>query len=58
MTHCCSSIELPPQERLAARAARYGTNATRPPKEVTFLQLVVEALKVTRASAVELFVCQ
>lgn len=48
---------MPPQERLAARAARYGTNATRPPKEVTFLQLVVEALKVTRAPVAELPRC-
>lgn len=42
------------QAQLAARAARYGTNTTRPPKEVTFLQLVAEALQVGAASALSL----
>lgn len=35
-----------PQEQLAERAQRYGSNTTRPPKEVTFLELVAEALQV------------
>lgn len=47
--HCSRVTATLPQEQLAARAARYGTNTTRPPKEVTFLQLVVEALKVNES---------
>lgn len=33
------------QDELAARAQRYGINAVRPPREVTFWQLVAEALQ-------------
>lgn len=37
---------LPPEQaQLEARAERYGRNAVRPPKEVTFLQLLQEALQ-------------
>lgn len=39
---CCLSF----QEELAARAARYGSNVVRPPREVTFMELVAEALQV------------
>lgn len=35
----------PVQEELDARAQRYGRNAVRPPREVTFWQLVAEALQ-------------
>ena len=48
---CCAvppaaaSLGAAAQEQLAARAAQYGANAVRPPKEVTFLQLVAEALQ-------------
>jgi hypothetical protein len=37
---------VPVQAELEQRARRYGSNTVRPPKEVTLLELIVEALQV------------
>lgn len=50
-THILHPPGLLPQEGLAVRAERYGRNAVRPPREVTFWQLVAEALQASSAYA-------
>lgn len=44
--HTASRLSCCPQVELEQRAQRYGCNSVRPPREVTFLELVQEALQV------------
>lgn len=46
---------MPVQAELEQRARRYGSNTVRPPKEVTLLELIVEALQVRPFTAIPFF---